>query len=67
MAGELRRYWTFAALLALGTGAGPPHPQVAEVAAAFTQAVPCFEIELPTVEGVRISALLARSEAGTWT
>ena len=31
MAGELRRYWPFAATLTAGTGRGPAHPPVAEV------------------------------------
>ena len=32
MAGELRRYWAFAATLALGTGLGASHPPVAAIA-----------------------------------
>lgn len=46
MAGELRRYWAFAATLAAGTGIGPAHPPVAEVAAAFARRLPCFVLEL---------------------
>src|SRR5439155_11244923 len=46
MAGELRRYWGFAAALSAGTGIGRPHPPVAEVAAAFTSALPAFTLSL---------------------
>ena len=45
-AGELRRYWAFAATLALGTGRGPAHPPVAGVAESMAHACPhtkcCF-------------------------
>jgi hypothetical protein len=46
MAGELRRYWAFAAALAAGTGLGPAHPPVAEVAAAFAGRLPCYSLAL---------------------
>jgi hypothetical protein len=46
MAGELRRYWAFAATLSAGTGVGPAHPPVADVAAAFAGRLPCFVLEL---------------------
>lgn len=46
MAGELRRYWSFAAALAAGTSIGPPHPPVAEVAAGFVESLPCFSLAL---------------------
>jgi hypothetical protein len=36
-AGELRRYWAFAATLALATGRGPAHPPVAAVAARYAE------------------------------
>ena len=38
MAGELRRFWPFAATLALATGIGPAHPDVSGVAAALADA-----------------------------
>jgi hypothetical protein len=47
MAGELRRYWGFAATLAAGTGRGPAHPPVSDVARAFTRRLACFQIVLP--------------------
>ena len=67
VAGELRRFWSFSALLALGTGIGPAHPPVAEVAAAFAERLPCVSIALPSLDGVRLSALLSGSEVQSWT
>lgn len=46
MAGELRRYWGFAATLALGTGAGPPHPPIEQAAAALAGRLPCHKVLL---------------------
>jgi hypothetical protein len=46
MAGELRRYWAFAATLSAGTGMGPAHPPLTEVAATLTQRLPCFALML---------------------
>ncbi|GAA4059095.1 hypothetical protein [Streptomyces shaanxiensis] len=46
MAGELRRYWSFAATLALGTGRGPVHPPVTEVAHTIARHVPACELVL---------------------
>jgi hypothetical protein len=48
MAGELRRYWAFAATLALGTGQGASHPAVAETAAALSARLPCVKVALGT-------------------
>lgn len=48
MAGELRRYWPFAATLALGTGLGPAHPPVAGVAEALAARLPATEVTLAT-------------------
>jgi hypothetical protein len=58
MAGELRRYWAFAATLALGTGTGDPHPPVGEVAAALAARLPCTEIILGERPGTLLSSLL---------
>jgi hypothetical protein len=52
-AGELRRYWQFAATLALATGVGPAHPAVSEVAAAYTDRLPCVRARIG--DGDRIS------------
>jgi hypothetical protein len=67
IAGELRRFWSFSALLALGTGIGPAHPPVAEVAAAFAERLPRVSIALPSVDGVRLCDLLSGSEVQSWT
>jgi hypothetical protein len=61
-AGELRRYWGVHALLALGTGVGPPHPQVSQTAAAFAERLRCLRVELPNVQGERLAEHL-RTEA----
>ena len=58
MAGELRRYWSFAAALAAGTGVGPPHPPISEVAAAFADAQPCFVLTLGKRPREALSELL---------
>jgi hypothetical protein len=47
MAGELRRYWPLASLLAAGTGLGPAVPPVEAVARRFSERVPCFRAALP--------------------
>lgn len=63
MAGELRRYWAFAAMLAAGTGVGPAASPVTEVATTFAATVPTFALALPsTGGGARLSQLLAESE-----
>lgn len=58
MAGELRRYWSFAATLSAGTGIGPAHPPVARVAEAFAGSLPCFLLQLGNRPGVGVSELL---------
>lgn len=57
-AGELRRYWAFAATLALGTGLGPAHPPVAEAARRICSRVPCSDVLLPGTTGTRLADLL---------
>jgi hypothetical protein len=63
MAGELRRFWSLAATLTAGTGLGPPHPPVAQVAHALASRLPGVEISLPRRPGVRLMDLLSRVEA----
>ncbi|SRR6266487_1478782 len=46
MAGELRRFWSFAATLALATGIGPAQPDVSGVAAALAGRLPCLEVRV---------------------
>jgi hypothetical protein len=58
-AGELRRYWSFHAQAALGTGSGDAHPRVAEVAAAICAATPCVRLTLARARDVRLAEVLA--------
>jgi hypothetical protein len=66
-AGELRRYWPLHAVLALGTGLGPPHPPVAEVAAAFAARLQGLAIELPSAPEVSLGDIVAEEGAAAWT
>ena len=63
MAGELRRYWAFAAALAAGTGIGHPHPPIAQVAAAFADRMPCFSLALGRTSGAWMGELLETAAA----
>jgi hypothetical protein len=60
-AGELRRFWPLAAVLALATRCGPVHPHVGQVAAALTARLPCVELQLGQEPGAGLSELLATS------
>lgn len=62
-AGELRRYWGFAATLALGTGLGPAHPPIVDAATRLAEAVPCAEVILPRTLGTRLSDVIGLSQA----
>jgi hypothetical protein len=62
-AGELRRYWAFAATLALGTGLGPAHPPITDAATLLARAVPCTEVILPGRPGTRLSDVIGISQA----
>ena len=66
MAGELRRYWAFAATLSAGTGLGPAHPPVTEVAWAFAATLPCFSLVLGTGRRARLSELFSSAEVEAW-
>jgi hypothetical protein len=59
MAGELRRFWPFAAALALATGLGPAHPDVAGVASALAARLPCTEVRLTRRSSAPIGELLS--------
>jgi hypothetical protein len=63
MAGELRRYWAFAATLSAGTGLGPAHPPVTDVASAFAARLPSFSLSLGKRPGAHLSELLGSLEA----
>jgi len=59
MAGELRRYWSFAATLAAGTDLGPTHPAVELVALELTSRLPCLEVLLGERPTPSLESLLA--------
>jgi hypothetical protein len=63
MAGELRRYWGFAATLTAGTGLGPSHPDVEPIARLLASNLPSVEILLPRQRGARLAELLTLAEA----
>jgi len=58
MAGELRRYWAFAATLALGTGTGSSHPPIQHIARELSARVPCLRVSLGDRPGAPLSELL---------
>jgi hypothetical protein len=62
-AGELRRFWPFAALLALGTGAGPVHPPVAAVTRVLADRVDAFDVALVRGPAGQLSRLVTHEEA----
>jgi len=59
MAGELRRYWPFAATLSAGTGVGPPQPPLTDVASEFASKLRCLSLVLGTGRRVGLSEMLA--------
>ncbi len=56
-AGELRRYWQFAATLALATGVGPAHPPIREVAAVFADRLPCVRVQVGDGDRLSLTSL----------
>jgi len=63
MAGELRRYWAFAATLALGTGLGSSHPPVEQVAQELSERLPCVQVTLGDRPGAPLRELLSTATA----
>lgn len=59
MAGELRRYWAFAATLSGGTEAGPAHPPIEDVAREFAARLPCFRLVLGRSPEAGLAELLS--------
>lgn len=57
-AGELRRFWAIASVLALATRCGPVHPPVEEVAASLAARLPCVELQLGERSGAGLAELL---------
>lgn len=62
-AGELSRFWGFSATLALGTGLGPAHPEVTEIAGTLARRLRCWELQLSRRPGTRLSQVFNRVEA----
>lgn len=62
-AGELRRYWPWAAVLAAGTGLGPPHPSVTATAEGLASSVACRSVGLPRLGAAGPADLRTRLEA----
>jgi hypothetical protein len=58
MAGELRRFWAFAATLALATGQGRAHPDVHGIAALLAARLPCMEVRVAEGSPAPIGELL---------
>lgn len=58
-AGELRRFWSLAAMLALADDRGPSAPPVAAVAEELTSRLPCFEVRLGADRRTDLGVLLA--------
>jgi hypothetical protein len=58
MAGELRRYWAFAATLAAGTGLGPGSSPVEQAASTFAGRLPCFALAFGRTGGVELADLI---------
>ena len=65
MAGELRRYWEFAATVATATGLGPIHPAIAETSATITRRLACVEVGLPLHCELRLHHILEAAERST--
>ena len=63
MAGELRRYWAFAATLALGTGLGSSHPPVQDIAVTLSTRLPCIQVTLGDHPGAPLRELLGDTTA----
>lgn len=62
-AGELRRYWSFAATLALGTGLGPAHPPVEVLARRLVGQVDCTEVVLAPSRDASLAGIVALAHA----
>ncbi len=63
MAGELRRYWAFAATLALGTGLGGSHPPVQVIADTLSTRLPCQLVTIGDHPGAPLRELLGVTTA----
>jgi hypothetical protein len=59
---ELRRFWSFAAVLSLATGSGPAHPPVAETLDDLAGRLTATTVTLPRRPGPRLRELLDLAE-----
>lgn len=62
-AGELSRFWAYAATLAAGSGIGPAHPHLSDVARAFAERLRCYELRLARRPGIGLSEVFEAAEA----
>jgi hypothetical protein len=67
MAGELRRFWPYASMLALATGIGPVHPLVGEAAQRLTLRLPSDRLLLRPGEAPGLGALMDAGGRSAWT
>ena len=58
-AGELRRFWSLAAMVSLGTRQGPAVAPVESVAARLTDRLPCYRLDLGAQAGPPLRVMLA--------
>ncbi|HEY3556005.1 MAG TPA: hypothetical protein VGL05_00995 [Kribbella sp.] len=66
-AGELRRFWSIAAIVATATGCGPVHPPTEEVAERLSNRLPAVELMLGREPGAGLTELLRRPLAAIRT
>ncbi|MDX2967907.1 hypothetical protein [Kribbella solani] len=66
-AGELRRFWSIAAITSAATGCGPVHPPIEEIAGRLTNRLPCVELRLAQQPGAGLTELLRRPLAAVRT
>jgi hypothetical protein len=59
-AGELRRFWAFAATLALATGRGPAHPPIDGVSRRYAERLPCLRVRVGDRDAITAGQLCGR-------
>ena len=65
MAGELRRYWAFAASVGAASGLGPAHPAITETSALLSRRLATLEVALPLHCEARLHEVLDSAERST--
>jgi hypothetical protein len=66
-AGELRRFWSLAAVVGSATGCGPVHPPIEQVATSLAGRLPGVELQLGREPGPGLAELLKRPLASVRT